>query len=39
MLKQVKVGDKVQFEAEGADGGFTVTKIQKSARCRRTSDL
>jgi Cu/Ag efflux protein CusF len=30
MLKQVKVGDKVQFEAEGADGGFTVTKIQKS---------
>jgi Cu(I)/Ag(I) efflux system periplasmic protein CusF len=30
MLKQVKVGDKVQFEAEGTDGGFTVTKIQKS---------
>jgi Cu/Ag efflux protein CusF len=30
MLKQVKVGDKVQFEAEEADGGFTVTKIQKS---------
>jgi Cu(I)/Ag(I) efflux system periplasmic protein CusF len=30
MLKQVKVGDKVQFEAEGADGSFTVTKIQKS---------
>ena len=30
MLKQVKVGDKVKFEAESADGGFTVTKIQKS---------
>ncbi len=30
MLKQVKVGDKVQFEAEKADGGITVTKIQKS---------
>jgi Cu/Ag efflux protein CusF len=30
MLKHVKVGDKVQFEAESADNGFTVTKIQKS---------
>ena len=30
MLKQVKVGDKVQFEAESADNGFTVTEIQKS---------
>jgi Cu/Ag efflux protein CusF len=30
MLKQVKVGDKVKFEAENADGGVTVTKIQKS---------
>lgn len=30
MLKQLKVGDKVKFEAEKADGGFTVTKIQKS---------
>ncbi len=30
MLKQVKVGDKVKFEAEKADGGFTVTKIEKS---------
>ncbi len=30
MLKQVKVGDKVKFEAESADGGFTVTKIEKS---------
>ena len=30
MLKQVKVGDKVQFEAESADNGYTVTKIQKS---------
>jgi len=30
MLKQVKVGDKVQFEAEDADSGMTVTKLQKS---------
>lgn len=30
MLKQVKVGDKVKFEAESADGSFTVTKIEKS---------
>src|SRR5215510_10876786 len=29
MLKQVKVGDKVRFEAENADNGYTVTKIQK----------
>ena len=30
MLKQVKVGDKVQFEAERAAAGITVTKIQKA---------
>lgn len=30
MLKQVKVGDKVQFEAERASGGITITKMQKS---------
>jgi Cu/Ag efflux protein CusF len=30
MLRQVKVGDKVQFEAEEADKGYTVTKLQKS---------
>jgi Cu(I)/Ag(I) efflux system protein CusF len=30
MLKQVKVGDKVQFEAEDADSGMIVTKLQKS---------
>ena len=30
MLKQVKVRDKVTFEAENADGSYTVTKIQKS---------
>lgn len=30
MLRQVKVGDKVQFEAERADTGITVTKLQKS---------
>ena len=29
MLKQVSVGDKVKFEAENADAGITVTKIQK----------
>jgi Cu/Ag efflux protein CusF len=30
MLKQVKVGDKVSFEAEEAGGGYTVTKLEKS---------
>jgi Cu/Ag efflux protein CusF len=30
MLKQVKVGDKVKFDAENADDGYTVTKIQKT---------
>jgi Cu/Ag efflux protein CusF len=30
MLKQVAVGDKVKFEAENADTGITVTKIQKT---------
>ena len=30
VLKQVKVGDKVQFEAEEADKGYTVTKLQKA---------
>lgn len=30
MLKQVKVGDKVTFEAEEAASGYTVTKIQKA---------
>ena len=29
MLKQVKVGDKVQFEAERATAGITITKIRK----------
>jgi Cu(I)/Ag(I) efflux system protein CusF len=29
MLKQVVVGDKVKFEAENAEAGITVTKIQK----------
>jgi len=29
MLKQVKVGDAVKFEAESGDSGFTITKIQK----------
>jgi Cu(I)/Ag(I) efflux system periplasmic protein CusF len=30
MLKQIKVGDKVQFEAEEADKGYTVTRLQKT---------
>lgn len=30
MLKQVKAGDKVTFEAEEAATGYTVTKIQKA---------
>jgi len=30
LLKQVRVGDKVKFEAESADNGFTVTKLQKA---------
>ncbi len=30
MLKQVAVGDKVKFEAENADAGITITKIQKT---------
>ncbi|OPY94159.1 RND transporter [Bradyrhizobium sacchari] len=30
MLKQVKVGDKVTFEAEEAASGFTVTKMEKA---------
>jgi Cu/Ag efflux protein CusF len=30
MLKQVKVGDIVKFEAESGDSGFTITRIQKS---------
>lgn len=29
MLKQVKVGDKVRFEAERAAAGITITKMQK----------
>lgn len=30
MLKQVKVGDKVQFEAERQTAGITITKLQKA---------
>lgn len=30
MLKQVKVGDKVTFEAEEAASGYTVTKIERA---------
>ena len=30
MLKELKVGDKVTFEAEEAASGYTVTKLQRS---------
>jgi len=30
MLKQVKVGDKVKFEADRVEGRLTVVKIQKT---------
>ena len=30
MLKQVKVGDKIQFDAESAPAGITITKLQKA---------
>ncbi|MDA9498006.1 copper-binding protein [Bradyrhizobium sp. CCBAU 11357] len=30
MLHQVKVGEKVQFDAERLTGGITITKIQKA---------
>ncbi|MEY9123951.1 copper-binding protein [Bradyrhizobium yuanmingense] len=30
MLKQVKVGDKITFEAEEGSSGYTVTKMQKA---------
>ncbi len=30
MLKQVKVGDKVTFEAEEAASGYTVTKMERA---------
>jgi len=30
MLKEVKAGDKVKFEADRVNGQFTVTKIQKA---------
>jgi Cu(I)/Ag(I) efflux system protein CusF len=30
MLKTVKAGDKVKFEADRVNGQFTVTKIQKA---------
>src|SRR5262245_38659786 len=30
VLKQVKVGDKVKFDADRVNGQFTVTKIEKA---------
>lgn len=32
MLKQVKPGDKVKFEADKVSGQFTVTKIEKAKK-------
>ena len=29
MLKQVKVGDTIKFEAESGESGFMITRIQK----------
>ena len=29
MLKQVKVGDTIRFEAESGDSGFMITRMQK----------
>ena len=29
MLKSLKVGDKIKFEADHESGGFTITKVQK----------
>ena len=30
MLKQVKVGDRIRFEADRVNGQFTVTRIEKA---------
>lgn len=30
MLKQVKIGDKVQFEFQSSSAGITITRMQKS---------
>jgi len=30
MLKAVKAGDKIKFDAENVNGQFVVTRIQKS---------
>jgi Cu(I)/Ag(I) efflux system protein CusF len=30
LLKQVKVGDKVQFEFQSSSAGLTITRMQKS---------
>ncbi|MFZ1104097.1 MAG: copper-binding protein [Hyphomicrobiaceae bacterium] len=32
MLKQVKPGDKIKFDAEKINGQFTVTKIEKAKK-------
>jgi len=30
MLKQVKAGDRIKFEADRVNGQFTVTRIEKA---------
>ena len=32
LLKQIKAGDKIKFDAESSEDGFTVTRIQKSGK-------
>jgi Cu/Ag efflux protein CusF len=32
MLKQVKPGDKIKFDADKINGQFTVTKIEKAKK-------
>ena len=30
MLERVKAGDKIRFDADGVDGAFTVTRLEKA---------
>ena len=36
MLKQVKVGDRMQFEAESATAGITITDLPHGRDAKRT---
>ncbi len=35
MLKQVKPGDKIKFEADKVDGQFTVMKVEKDVKAQK----